>query len=101
MQLKIGEEELPKFAVFITEEYEKKFKKLPKNDKLIIERKLKQYIIPQLQAEPRFGLNVKKLRGYDPDTWRYRIGKYRVFYIINEETNEVDILTISQRKDAY
>ncbi len=62
---------------------------------------MKEYIIPQLKSEPHFGINIKKLKNYDPPTWRYRIGKYRVFYEIDAESKEVDILTISQRKDAY
>ncbi len=62
---------------------------------------MKEYIIPQLKSEPHFGSNIKKLKNYDPPTWRYRIGKYRVFYEIDSERNEIDVLTISQRKDAY
>ena len=62
---------------------------------------MKEYIIPQLQSEPHFGSHIKKLKSYDPPTWRYRIGKYRIFYEIDDESKEVDILTILQRRDAY
>jgi len=87
--------------VFIAEEYDKQLKKITKSDKALIEKKMKEYVIPQLKSEPHFGTNIKKLKNYDPPTWRYRIGKYRVFYEVDAETMEVDILTISQRKDAY
>ncbi|MGB5631273.1 MAG: type II toxin-antitoxin system RelE/ParE family toxin [Waterburya sp.] len=92
---------MSKYEVFITKEYDKQLKNLPKNDRVLIEKKMQEYIIPQLKSEPYFGSNIKKLKHYDPPTWRYRIGKYRIFYEIDAETKEVDILTISQRKDAY
>ena len=92
---------MAKYKVFIAVEYDKQLKKLPKNDQALITKKMQEYIIPQLKSEPHFGSNIKKLRNYDPPTWRYRIGKYRIFYEIDDEGQEVDILTISPRKDAY
>jgi mRNA interferase RelE/StbE len=47
-------------------------------------------------------LKIKKaitLSDYEPDTWRYRIGKYRIFYIIEKQI--VSIISIDHRKDAY
>ncbi len=101
MWRKIGNAVLAKYEVFIAEEYDKQLKNLPKNDRVLIDKKMKEYIIPQLQSEPHFGSNIKKLNNYDPPTWRYRMGKYRIFYEIDDESKEVDILTIIQRKDAY
>ena len=92
---------MAKYQVFIAVEYDKQLNNLPKNDRVLIEKKMKEYIIPQLQSEPHFGSNIKKLKNYDPPTWRYRMGKYRIFYEINDESKELDILTIIQRKDAY
>ena len=89
------------YKVFIAEEYDKQLKKMSKSDRVLIEKKMKEYVIPQLQSEPYFGSNIKKLKNYDPPTWRYRIGKYRIFYEIDSEAKEVNILTIYQRKDAY
>lgn len=89
------------YKVFIAQEYDQKLKKFSKKDQELITKKMKEYVIPQLQSEPYFGVNIKKLKNYDPPTWRYRIGNYRIFYEINSETKEVDILTIYQRKDAY
>jgi mRNA interferase RelE/StbE len=42
-------------------------------------------VFPQLKEEPHFGLNIKKLKGFVPETWRYRIGKFRLIYIIYEK----------------
>ena len=89
------------YEVFIAEEYDKQLDKMSKRDRAFIEKKLKEYVIPQLKSEPYFGSNIKKLKNYDPPTWRYRIGKYRIFYEIDSEAKEVNILTIYQRKDSY
>ena len=89
------------YRIFVTEEFQKSLKKLPKSKLPSIEKKVKEFIAPQLKEEPHFGLNIKKLRNYNPETWRYRIGKYRLFYIIHEETKTVSFLTVDHRKDAY
>ena len=44
-----------------------------------IVRKLQEYVYPQLRLQPYFGHNIKKLKNYKPDTWRYRIGDHRFF----------------------
>ena len=92
---------LPEFRIFETEEFLKKLKKLSARDAQFIRRKLDEYIYPQLRQEPFFSPNTRKLRGYSPDTWRYRIGRFRLFYGIDEEEDIVSILTIDLRRDAY
>ena len=37
----------------------------------------------------------KKLKNYNPNTWRYRIGNYRLFYEIDEKEKLIIILTIN------
>jgi len=41
------------------------------------------------------------MKGYVPDTWRYRIGNFRIFYTSDQEEGIIYILTIDHRKDAY
>ncbi len=89
-----------KYKIFETSEFQKKIEKLLKHESFI-EKKLHQYIYPQLRDEPHFGNNIKKLVGYLPETWRYRIGRYRLFYAIDETQKIVYILSIDFRKDAY
>ncbi|MDM8567568.1 type II toxin-antitoxin system RelE/ParE family toxin [Candidatus Halobeggiatoa sp. HSG11] len=89
------------FELFETEEFLKNIDKLQNKDAIFIRKKLASYVYPQLRNEPRFGLNIKKLKNYTPETWRYRIGKYRVFYSIDEEDNLVFLLIIEARKNAY
>lgn len=89
------------YRLFETNEYLKRVSKLEQHDFEFIQNKLTSYVYPQLKSEPHFGNNIKKLAGYKPETWRYRIGKYRLFYSIDEHAKIVFILTIEFRKDAY
>ena len=63
--------------------------------------KINDYVYPLLRLNPFFGPNIKKLKGELKDIYRYRIGNYRLFYKISEETVIVFILDIEARKDAY
>ena len=98
---KRSEDALSKFRIFETDEFRKKLLKLYSRDAEQIRRKLADYVYPQLGGEPFFGRNVKKLRGYSPDTWRYRIGRFRLFYAADEEKHIIFILSIDLRRDAY
>lgn len=89
------------YRIFETDEFQKQLKKVTPSQRKIIEKKLSGYVYPQLRTAPCYGPNIKKLKGYDPETWRYRIGNYRVFYCIDEEERVVFVLTIDDRKDAY
>lgn len=92
---------LSNFRIFETEELSKKLKKLLPRDASFLRKKLVSFVYPQIKAEPFWGNNIKKLQGYSPDTWRYRIGKFRLFYIVDQKERVVYILTIDDRKDAY
>lgn len=92
---------LSNYKIFETDEFIKKIKKITNRDQNFIEKKLLQHIYPQLKEEPHYGNNIKKLMDYKPETWRYRIGKYRLFYVIDENEKTIYILSIDLRKDAY
>ena len=89
------------FRVFETEEFAKQFKKLPPRDAGFLRRKLDSYVYPQIKKEPFWGNNIKKLQGYSPDTWRYRIGNFRLFYVVDADEQVIFILTVDRRKDVY
>lgn len=89
------------YKIFETNEFLKKTQKISKKDKSFIEKKLAQYVYPQLREEPHYGNNIKKLVDYNPETWRYRIGKYRLFYVIDKSDKIIYMLSIDLRKDAY
>ena len=89
------------FRVFETREFSSKLGKLAEDQAQIIRKKLDEYVYPQLKQEPFFGPNIKKLRGYTPDMWRYRIGKFRLFYAVDADEGTVYILSVDLRRDAY
>ena len=97
----LSEVSLPDFKIFETKEFLKQLEKLPLNESAFLRNKLNRYIYPQLRIEPFYGKNIKKLRGYSPDTWRYRIGSFRLFYIVDKKEHIVFILTIDARRNAY
>ena len=66
-----------------------------------IKKKLFSYAYPQLRQQPYFGKNIKKLTGYIPETWRYRIGHYRFFYAIDDNKKIVFMISADNRADAY
>jgi mRNA interferase RelE/StbE len=98
--LKLERDSLPDFRVFQTSEFLRKLGKLPDGETEFLEKKLRDFVYPLLRAEPFYGQNIKKLRNFTPETWRYRVGKYRLVYIVNSEEKIVCMLTLDLRKEA-
>jgi len=63
--------------------------------------KISDFVYPQLRLNPFFGPNIKKLQGEFKDFYRYRIGDYRLFYMINQKEIIVFVVDLISRKDAY
>ena len=89
------------YRIFETEEFTKALMKLSKTNITFIQKKLTSYVYLQIKNEPCFGKNIKKLRDYNPDTWRYRLGRFRLFYTVDHEERIIYVLSIDFRKDAY
>ena len=89
------------YRIFETSEFLKKIEKISQRDKSFIQNKLTQYFYPQIKDEPHYGNNIKKLVNYNPETWRYRIGRFRLFYVIDESDKIIYLISIDLRKDAY
>ena len=89
------------YRVFETDNFIRAMGKIKGRNKTLIENKLEKRAYPQLKNEPYYGKNIKKLKNYKPETWRYRIGNYRAFYEINDIEKIVYIIGISTRQDAY
>jgi mRNA interferase RelE/StbE len=94
-----GAVHLSDFRIFETDEFRKALSRL--GPPRFLPGKLTAYVYPQLREEPHYGPNIRKLQGYEPPTWRYRIGSYRLFYTIDIKKKTVFILTIDDRKNAY
>jgi len=89
---------LTKYRIAETETFEKKIKSTKYK---FLYKKIKEYVYPILRKNPYFGSNIKKLKGNYKDLYRFRIGDYRLFYKISENTVIVFIVDIETRKDAY
>jgi len=89
------------YKIFETDQFLKDLKKLDKPDQRRIYDKISNIIYPQIKDNPYFGKDIKKLRVYKPETWRYRIGDFRLFYQINDREKVVDIITIEIRSKSY
>ena len=63
--------------------------------------KLRNYVYPQLRVDPYLGNNIRKLKEYSPETWRYRIGEYRFFYQVDEGEKIIFMIAAEHRKQAY
>ncbi len=63
--------------------------------------KLRHFVYPQLIAQPFFGKNIKKLKSFKPETWRYRIGNYRFFYEVDEKRKIVFMIAAESRQKSY
>ena len=87
------------YRIFETDEFRRSLNRL--GPPRFLPRKLAEYVYPQLRMEPYFGPNIRKLQGYNPETWRYRIGPYRLFYSVDPAERIVFLLTLDDRKDAY
>ena len=92
---------MSEFRIFETDEFQKKLDKLPAGASRFVQKKLMEYVYPQLRREPFLGPNIKKLKGYDPATWRYRIGKFRVFFMADQAERIIFMLSVDDRRDAY
>ena len=92
---------MSEYRIFETDEFRKSLTKLDSREAEYLRKKLRSHVYAQLRQMPFFGPNIKKLQGYDPETWRYRIGRFRVFYLVQEKDRIVFLLTVDRRKDAY
>lgn len=97
----IGENSLSKYRIFETVQFSTSLEEDFSGQKERIKDKLRNYVYPQLKENPYFGKNIKKLKNYKPETWRYRIGNYRFFYAISDQRKIVFMLTSDNRKEAY
>jgi len=92
---------LPEYRVFETEQLQRDPREVARSGPQAIVEKLRAVVYPQLIAHPHFGPHVRRLKGYAPPTWRYRIGAWRFFYEIDEARRVVSMTAASHRGSAY
>ncbi|MBC8442447.1 MAG: type II toxin-antitoxin system RelE/ParE family toxin [Deltaproteobacteria bacterium] len=79
----------------------KTFEKVKKNIDSQLYTKIRNIVYPQLKLNPYFGTNIKKLKGDFEGYYRYRVGSYRLFYLIDNEKVIVVIVDLKHRQSAY
>ena len=89
------------YRTFETNQFRKDIAKLIQGGKKDLPQKLNDQVYPQLRICPHFGPNIKKLRDFKTETWRYRIGAWRFFYQIDETERIVFLIAASHRSQAY
>ncbi len=89
------------YRIFETVTFREDLQQLARAGLRGVEVKLREHVYPQLRLEPHFGPNVKRLRNWDPPTWRYRVGAWRFFYEINEKEKLVYFTAAYHRGRAY
>ncbi len=92
---------MAEYRIFETDRFAKDLRAIARGGHQRIERKLREVVYPELSRRPHFGPNIKKLRGWQPETWRYRIGSWRFFYEIDDDERIVFMLAASHRSSAY
>lgn len=86
-----------KFKIFETDQFLRDLSRDFEGQGERIVKKLNEYVYPQLRNNPHFGKNIKKLKNYHPETWRYRIGPYRFFYEIDDKESIIYMLAVDSR----
>ena len=89
------------YRIFETDQFKKDMVRLKRGGRGDISKKLIDQVYPQLKVRPHFGPNIKKLRDFEPETWRYRIGSWRFFYEIDEQAHIVFMTAAAHRSRAY
>lgn len=92
---------LGEYRIFETEQFQEDLRQIARAGRADIVRRLREIVYPQLIHHPQYGANVRKLKGYTPDTWRYRIGAWRFFYEIDDEEKIVFLIAAAHRGSAY
>ena len=89
------------YRIFETEQFAKDLAALALSGQRAVVDKLHRVVYPQLRQHPHFGPNVRKLKAYSPDTWRFRIGSWRFFYEIAKDEKLVMMIAATHRGSAY
>jgi mRNA interferase RelE/StbE len=83
---------LPYKSIF-TRSFTKEFGKLPKS--------IKEKILEALEKTAENPYTGTKLRGKLEGLWRWRVGKYRIIYFIDEKEKAIVFVDVGLRKSIY
>lgn len=92
---------MSEYRVFETRQFQRDLREIARAGAGRIEEKLRRAVYPQLRRCPHFGPGIRKLRGYEPDTRRVRIGSWRFFHQVDDERRIVFMIAAAHRGSAY
>lgn len=84
---------LPPYKPAFTRAFLRQYRKLPDPAK----ERTKKAIV-EITANPYLGV---KLRGALQGNWRWRVGDYRIVYLIEEENKQAVFIDVGARKTVY
>ena len=90
-----------KYRIFETEQFQKDLQHIARSGQKKVTQKLIEFVYPQLRQHPHYGPNIKRLKEFTPETWRYRIGAWRFFYEIDDKARIIYMVAASHRSVAY
>lgn len=89
------------YRVFETQQFLRDLAGLGASTEEQLKTKLREHIYPILEREPHRGPNIKRLKGWEPSTWRYRVGQWRLFYTVDEGERIVLMASAGHRREVY
>jgi mRNA interferase RelE/StbE len=92
---------LTEYRIFETDRFRADVEHIAESAQNDLAKKLKIFVYPQRRRRPHFGPHVRKLRNWEPETWRYRVGSWRFFYEIDEQEAIVFLTGAEHRSSAH
>jgi mRNA interferase RelE/StbE len=92
---------LADYRVFETASFLEDLAGAPASQRARLAAKLSGYVYPCLRRAPRDHPQTRLLRGYQPETWRWRMGDWRAFYQVDDGSRTVMMVALALRRDAY
>ena len=89
------------YRIFETATFLEDLAAAPASQRERLRSKLTGYVYPMLRRSPREHPQARALRGYHPETWRWRLGDWRAFYMIDDEERVVSMTAFALRRDVY
>ena len=92
---------MSEFRVYETGQFRDDLERIAPARRDKIASKLRAVVYPRLRDQPYFGPNIRKLKGFSPETWRYRIDPYRFFYVVDDRDRSVWMVAADTRQGSY
>ncbi len=89
------------YRIFETRQFLRDLARLGPTAEKRLAAKLREHVYPALRENPHYGPNIKRLKNWEPPTWRYRVGDWRFFYEIDEAERVVCMTAADCRREAY